>query len=111
LLTPIVRRKFNEKEELVDTHGEYPAVVKEVAKELKVPLIDINSSSQNLVSELGVEGSKAIYLHIEPGKYKSIPDGKKDDTHFSEFGATKMAGLVVDGIKEWKLGLIKYLKI
>src|SRR5215467_3078270 len=29
LLTPIVRRRFNEKGELLDTHGEYPTVVRE----------------------------------------------------------------------------------
>jgi DNA sulfur modification protein DndE len=110
LLTPIVRRKFNDKGALIDTHGDYPAVVREVAKELNVLLIDINESSKKLVGEMGDEASKSLYLYVEPGKYKSLPDGKKDDTHFSELGAAKMAELVVDGLKELKSDLVNYLK-
>ena len=34
LFTPIVRRKFDANGALQDTHGEYPAVVREVAKAL-----------------------------------------------------------------------------
>lgn len=110
LLTPIVRRKFNEKGEMVDTHGDYPAVVKEVAGELHVLMIDMNESSRKLVSDLGDEGSKELYLYIEPGKYKTLPNGKKDDTHFSELGANKMAMLVVDGIIKLKVDLTNYIK-
>jgi DNA sulfur modification protein DndE len=110
LLTPIVRRKFDSNGMLIDTHGDYPAVVREVAKELDVLLIDINESSKKLVSEMGDEASKSMYLYVEPGKYKALPDGKKDDTHFSELGATKMAELVVIGLKELKSDLVNYLK-
>jgi DNA sulfur modification protein DndE len=110
LLTPIVRRKFDSNGILIDTHGDYPAVVREVAKELDVLLIDINESSKKLVGELGDEASKSLYIYVEPGKYKSLPDGKKDDTHFSELGATKMAELVVERILELNIDLVNYLK-
>jgi len=110
LLTPIVRRKFDSNGMLLDTHGEYPRVVKEVSKELDVLLIDVNESSKKLVNEMGDEPSKELYLYIESGKYKALPDGKKDDTHFSELGATKMAELVVEGIRELKISLTNYLK-
>lgn len=110
LLTSIVRRKFDGSGKLIDTHGEYPSVVREVSKELDVFMIDINISSYKLVSEIGDEPSKALYLYVEPGKYRALPDGKKDDTHFSELGATKMAELVVDGIRDHKIDLVNYLK-
>ena len=110
LLTSIVRRKFDGDGKLIDTHGDYPIVVREVAKELNVLLIDIHESSRELVSGLGDEGSKALYLYIEPAKYKALPDGKKDDTHFSKLGATKMAELVVNGIRDLKIDLVNYLK-
>lgn len=110
LLTPIVRRKFDDNGQLIDTHGDYPAVVKAVAKELEVLLIDVNESSRKLVSGMGDEASKSLYLYVEPGKYKTLPNGKKDDTHFSELGATRMAELVVKGIIDLKIDLINYLK-
>lgn len=109
LLTPIVRRKFDEKGQLIDTHGDYPTVMKEVASLKNVLIIDMNEKSKTLVSEYGPETSKQLYLHIEPGVYKSLPNGKKDDTHFSELGATKMAELVIEGLKEKNADLIKYL--
>ncbi len=110
LLTPIVRRKFDGNGELIETHGDYPTVVKEVAKDFNVLLIDINESSRKLVSEMGDESSKALYLYIKPGIYQTLPDGKKDDTHFSVLGATTMAELVVEGIRNLKIDLATYLK-
>ncbi|MGE0079282.1 MAG: rhamnogalacturonan acetylesterase [Bacteroidales bacterium] len=109
LLTPIVRRKFDDNGQLTETHGDYPSVVREVAKLKRIKMIDMNEKSRKLVSEYGVEKSKLLYLHIEPGVYKSLPDGKNDDTHFSELGATKMAELVIEGLNEHKIKLVKYL--
>ena len=110
LVTPVMRRRFDEKGIVIDTHGDYPAVVKEVATLTKVPMIDLHEKSTKLLKDLGEEGSKALFLHIAPGVYKSFPEGKKDDTHFSEFGATKIGALIVEGVKEQNLELKKYLK-
>src|ERR1044072_6988713 len=45
LFTSIVRRKFNANGKLEDTHGNYVVVVRELAKELNVPLVDINKKT------------------------------------------------------------------
>lgn len=37
LLTPVMRRKFDADGKFVDQHGEYPSVVRALAKELNVP--------------------------------------------------------------------------
>jgi len=110
LLTSVVRRRFDENGKFYDVHGDYPAVVKEVAKLKNVLLIDHNEKSAKLVEDYGSEKSKELYLHIQPGTYQSLPTGKKDDTHFSELGATRMAELVVESIKELKIDLVNYLK-
>ena len=110
LLTPVARRKFDKDNKLVSTHGEYPEVVKEVAKEQNVPLIDLEKSSTILFNKLGPEGTKKIFLWIPPGEYKTLPEGKEDNTHFQQDGAIKIAGLVVDGIKELNLPLTDYIK-
>ena len=31
----------------------------------------------------GEEKSKKLFLHIEPGEYPSLPEGRKDDTHLA----------------------------
>jgi DNA sulfur modification protein DndE len=110
LCTPIVRRNFDEKGIFHDTHGIYPDIVRKVADSLSVPLIDMHHESEKLVTSLGDESSKELYLHINPGIYKSLPDGRKDDTHFSEKGAVTMASFFVEGIKKQHLELAKYLK-
>ena len=110
LITPVARRKFDKDNKLVPTHGEYPEVVRELAKEQNVPLIDLEKKSDKLFSKLGPEGTKKIFLWVKPGEYKTLPDGKEDNTHFQPDGAIRIAKLVVDGIKELNLPLISYLK-
>lgn len=110
LLTPVMRRRFDAQGKFLDTHGEYPDVVRALAKELNVALIDLHQASQRLIEQLGIEESKKLFLHIPPGQYQSLPQGRQDDTHFSEYGATRMAGLVVAELRRQKLGLVQFLK-
>jgi DNA sulfur modification protein DndE len=111
LCTPIMRRKFDENGKFVDQHGAYPDKVRELAKEEDVPLIDMHRRSEAVIEKLGVEGSKRIFLHIAPGEYKSLPEGRNDDTHCSLEGAMTMAGLAVEGFKELGIkSLVKNLR-
>lgn len=110
LFSSIVRRNFNEAEVLEDTHGAYPFVMRAVANELNVPFIDLQLKSEDLVLSLGQEKSKELYLWIEPGQYGMYPEGKQDNTHFTVNGATAMAKLAVEGLREHKLLLANFLK-
>ncbi len=110
LITPVNRRKFDKSGKLVDTHGDYPAVVREVAENEHVGLIDLYDSSKKLFSELGPDGTKKIFLWVPAGEYASLPDGKKDNTHFCMYGAETVAGLVAGGIKKLDLPLSSDLK-
>lgn len=111
LFSSIVRRKFNEFGTLVDTHGEYPMEVRLVAKEYNVPFIDLQYLTEQLEESYGVEGSKELHLHFESGELPYYKNGKHDDTHLSEKGATEVAKMVVLELKKEKLSLCKYLKI
>jgi len=110
IFSSIVRRHFNEYGVLEDTHAAYPYIARQVANELNVPFIDLQLKSEDLVLSLGPEKSKEIYMWVEPGEYPMYPDGKQDNTHFSVKGATEMARLAVQGIKENKFDLAKFLK-
>ena len=105
LITPVARRKFDENNKLEKTHGEYPDVVREIAKTDNIALIDLEKKSEELFSKLGPEGTKNIFLWVPPGEYKTLPEGKEDNTHFQQDGAIKIAGLVVEGIHNLDLPL------
>lgn len=110
LLTPVMRRKFDAEGKFVDQHGVYPGIVREVAKEYKVPLIDMHRASEKLLVKYGVEDSKKLFLQIKAGENPNYPNGVTDNTHFVPLGAEEMARLAVEGIKREKIGLRKYLK-
>jgi DNA sulfur modification protein DndE len=110
LITPVMRRKFDEAGRFVDQHGEYPGVVREVAAAYKVPLIDLHKSSEQLIVGHGVQGSEKLFKTTPAGHYTTLPDGVTDNTHFNTYGATRVAALVAAEIKAKHLALDKYLQ-
>jgi DNA sulfur modification protein DndE len=110
LITPVMRRKFDENGQFLDTHADYPAITKEVATQLQVPLIDLHTKSQKVIEQHGVEGSKSLFMHYAGVVFQKFPKGIVDDTHFSRYGAEIMASLVAEGIVEQSLGLRVFLK-
>ena len=110
LVTPVMRRRFNDKSEFYDTHGEYPDIFRSLAKEYKTALIDMHRGSETVIKRYGAEESKKLFLQLKPGENPNYPKGVEDNTHFSPLGAEEMAKVAVAGIREQKLGLKKYLK-
>lgn len=108
--TPIMRRRFDEDGQCYDTHGRYPEVVREVAAAENVPLLDLHKKTEQLLKDFGEERSKALFLHIFPGEYASLPKGKEDDTHLSAYGAFKVCDLAIEEIKQSVPEWVKYLK-
>lgn len=109
LLTPVMRRRFNESGEFYDTHGEYPDAVRKVAQEFKVPLIDMHRKSEAVIKNLGVEASKKLFLILKPKENPNYLNGVEDNTHFSAFGAEEMARQAANSVRETKIGLAKFL--
>jgi lysophospholipase L1-like esterase len=99
LATPISRRSFDENGVLKDTHGRYSEVVREVAKELKVPLFDLHTKTIELLEQFGEEKSKELFLHYRPGDYEQYPEGQEDNTHLSPTGAFKVCDLAVKELR------------
>jgi|SRR5688572_2048795 len=100
LLTPVARRKFDSTGKIVGTHDVYAQIVREVAAKEKVPLIDMDIKAQQLYQQIGVEHSKLLFLQLKPGEHPNHPEGKEDNTHFSELGARMIAQLVLREIKK-----------
>lgn len=104
LITPVSRRKFKDGKAL-ETHEQYSPLVKEVAKRLNVPLIDLDSKSLELYQQMGEENSKLLFNQDLPGEHPNYPAGKIDNTHFNELGARKIAELVLAELRNMKLEL------
>lgn len=88
LVTSMHRRKFDEAGKIVNTHGDYPQAVRETAKALDVPLIDLHAMSAAFYEALGPNGA-----------WKAFNDGGKDITHHNNYGAYQLARCVVEGIR------------
>jgi lysophospholipase L1-like esterase len=111
LLTPIAMRTFDPSGKYHDGHGKYPEMVKEAAAELKVPLIDLDAAFGSVISKMGPEKSKSLFMNFGPGLYAAYPDGHTDNTHLREAGAMEVATLAVQGMKKEKLRpLVRNLK-
>jgi lysophospholipase L1-like esterase len=110
LLTPVMRRRFDDKGNFFDTHGEYPDIVRQVATEYHVDLIDMHRQSERVLRYYGVEASRKLFLQLPPNENPNYPKGIEDNTHFNPAGAEVMSGLAVEAIRNQKLGLARYLK-
>lgn len=109
LITAVARRKFDTTHHIVDGHGVYTQIVRELAKELDVPMIDLQKSSTQLLEKMGEENSKLLFLQLEKNEHPNYPEGKTDNTHFNEFGARKMAQLVLKELISLNLELTKHI--
>ena len=109
LLTPVMRRRFDEKGKFYDVHGEYPELVREVAEKLKVYLIDLHNSSEKLFIELGEEETKKLFLILQQENLQIILKERMIIHTFLTYGAEMIAKLVAEEIKNSEIGLKDYL--
>ena len=100
LLTSIARRSFDKHGKLADTLAPYSEVLRDVAAQQKVVLIDLNRSTSELLQQLGPERSKSLYLHLQPGQHPNYPEGEQDDTHLNPQGADRVARMVAGALTE-----------
>jgi lysophospholipase L1-like esterase len=109
LVTPPVRHLFDATGHITPTGRvvnnlgvDLPAVMRQLAADERLPLLDLTARSQALLESLGPDGSWPLYLTV-------AHDGVQDATHFSEYGATVMAGLVARELRAARLGSARYL--
>ncbi|QDU56827.1 rhamnogalacturonan acetylesterase [Aeoliella mucimassa] len=105
LVTPMVRRAFDAEGKIIENLtplnrplSEYAKAMLEIAKEMDVPVIDLQTSSKELAEKIGPDESKQ--MASKPG----------DITHFNAKGAEAIANLVIADIEETVPALASYLK-
>ena len=100
LCTAVMRRKFDATGILIDTHGVYPDIVRQVAKDKKVLLIDLHKATASWLNKEGITDSKHFFHKFAPGVSKLYPKGLDDNTHFNEKGARIVAGFFIEELKK-----------
>ncbi|HEX8282803.1 MAG TPA: glycosyl hydrolase family 28 protein [Pyrinomonadaceae bacterium] len=106
LVTSLTRRRFGKDDRIDSDLHPYANVVKRVATEKRVPLIDLHALSIALIDKMGRAKSDEL------GKMK--PDGKggqeMDYTHLGERGSLVFGRVVADELRRVEPALAAYVK-
>lgn len=96
LVTPMHRRTFDENGKVTNSHGDYPAAIRQVATEEKVPLINLTMVSEIFYNALGKEKSGAAFK-------------EGDGTHHNNYGSYELAKMIAGWMKSKRFYIAKYL--
>jgi len=110
LVTPMHRRDFDAEGKIVQTLGDYPEAMREVAKQKGLALIDLNALSKTLFEALGEEGTLHAFVHFPANTFPDQPEALADNTHFTSYGAYELARTIVQSMRDEKLPLARYLR-
>lgn len=101
--------RMAEGDTLADTHGLYAVAPRDVARRMNAHFVDANRITHDLEQGLGREASKKLHMWYRPGEHPALPDGRQDNTHYNEYGAKVVAGLLADALCEEIPLLKRYL--
>lgn len=105
LVTPVSRRSFDKDNNAKETHVEYSAAVFEVGAQYKVPVIDLDKMSRQLIQTMGPDRSKLLFMQLDSAEHPNYPVGRLDNTHFNDYGARRIAELVLNDLKAQHIAL------
>ncbi len=96
LLTPMNRLTFGPDGKIANSLGDYPEAVRQAAREENVALIDLNAMSKPFYEALGPVNAHRAFAG-------------SDTTHHSDYGSYELARCIVQGIKDAKLPIARFL--
>lgn len=105
LITPVTRMNFDKDGNIKETHKEYSAAVWEVGRQTNTAVIDLDARSRELVQQFGKASAGLLYMNLDSLANPHYPAGQKDNTHFNEYGARRMAELVLQEMKKLNIPL------
>ena len=108
LVTPVARYSYTTNADgslksFVGNFEKYGDVMRKMAKEQNIPIVDLTARSTALCNEFGIEGAKSLFLIVEAGDYPegAYAGGANDSTHLQYYGAYKFAQCVAEGIVDY----------
>ena len=111
-VTPTQRRRFDDatNSKIQETHGDYPDAMRAVAKREGVPVIELHDMTRTFFETLGYENSKKALVHYPANTFPGQDKPLADNTHFNPYGAYEISKMVVMGMKQLNLPIVKYLR-
>ena len=101
LLSTVNRNSWGPHNLLNSSYGQHPQAMKEAAEKYDTPFFDLYTFVFNLSEEVGSEYN-TYYRHnnYKPGEYENYPEGKEDNVHLQETGATDYSRYIVEEIEK-----------
>lgn len=101
LLSTVNRNSWGPHNLLNSSYGQHPQAMKEAAEKYDTPFFDLYTFGFNLSEEVGSEYN-TYYRHnnYKPGEYENYPEGKEDNVHLQETGATDYSRYIVEEIEK-----------
>jgi lysophospholipase L1-like esterase len=96
LVSPMNRLTFDADGKITNSLGDYPEAVRQAGKEEDVAVIDLNAMSKLFYEALGPQESHKAFAG-------------NDTTHHSNYGSYELAKCIVEGIKQAKLPIARFL--
>ena len=110
-VTPTQRRAWDSANtHIIETHGDYPDAMRDVAKRENVPLIELHDMTRTFFETLGFENSKKSLVHYPAGTFAGQKKDLADNTHFNPYGAYEVAKMMVMGMKSIGLPVTQFLR-
>jgi lysophospholipase L1-like esterase len=97
LITSVSRMTFDASGKITNSLGDYPEAVRQVAREDNVALIDLQATSGQFYEALGPDNAHKAFAN------------SSEHTHHNDYGSYELAKCIVQGIKDDRLPLAKYL--
>jgi len=94
LVTSVNRKTMDSTGHITNSLKEYPDAVRKLAREENVPLIDLNAMTKTLYEAIGPKDLSKAFV---------------DGTHHNAYGSYEIAKCVVQGIRDDKLDLAKFI--
>jgi beta-galactosidase len=102
LVTSMERRQFDAAGKVLLSLKDYAEATRQVAKEMKVALIDLSELSVSLYEALGPDLSKKAFAEPTPGK--------TDNTHHNNFGSYQLGQAIATGLRQAELPVAAFVE-
>ena len=103
LVTPLVRRQFQQDGKIQSSLARHAEIVRGIAKEMSVPLLELHDRSLAVCNAIGKDACVALLSTEKPA-------GGFDGTHLTPAGATLMGAIVADELKRAVPELAGYIR-
>lgn len=112
-ITSIMSRRYDDSGKAVRAKNRIPyvPVMRSLAEEMNVPLIDGELLTEQWLNAMTPDESKKYFLWYNAGDYPTHPEGKKDNVHLNQMGAYEVAVMFATELCKIKPELKRACKI